>query len=548
LDEAKATKWEDDAKTRGEKALDDYLWSQKVDPSTLSKDDILKLENFASTEDWQTWFESRWEGDPDGLTPEQRGKLHLEIYRDRFTAQKEEKELTEKNIPAVSDNEMDALIEDTLLGYEKELDDADIAELKFLLATPNLTREQQVQIVSGTGSRLIRERRRIIAAEEAADFTRTDAEKQVRDFYVNSGYNIGEIPDEIIDRDAADVFRAGGLSPELKRTFADRLEGEVGALLEAEGFKTATGNLTAFGLNVAADAGVIGPTTSAEFAQHFQQSTIPRIARAAALSGLTKTEEIRQFFLDEFRLQLKTGEISQSRSKIGLMPMDVRESDFRRQLGIGGGDTSRLLGIRPEAPFPDVGDSQFLPFAREAAGDDPNLYSYLLGQIPELQRGFRTARQGFERQLSLENLQQATQFAQAPERLASLEAELRRAGVHGSAGANEANIERIQAEIAQQRANLTISENLPAFRRSQAADVQRQGEGFSAEGFFEKRRAGLIEGFRSTATGFAGEVAARRRAEADTERATRQVEFDAEQAEIERRRQLRKPGRTVMRV
>jgi hypothetical protein len=117
----------------------------------------------------------------------------------------------------------------------------------------------------------------------------------------------------------------------------------------------------------------------------------------------------------------------------------------------------------------------------------------------------------------------------------------RAAGEPLQPGEGEADIEALRAAIAQQRANLTISENLPAFRRSQAADVQRQGEGFSAEGFFEKRRAGLIEGFRSTATGFAGEVAARRRAEAD-------MEADTRQAETERRRKLRGRGRTVLRV
>jgi hypothetical protein len=332
--------------------------------------------------------------------------------------------------------------------------------------------------------------------------------------------------------------------------------------------------------------GLIGPTTSPEFLQHFTNSTIPRIANAARLSGFETTEQIEQFFQDEFNLNIDPdvpgvpgipGDIGfpdapgfpdvpgipaipgPSQSTIGLMPMDVFESDFHQQVGFGdiptppgfpgvpGGPVGRL-GF--EEPFPEIADSQFLPFAREAAGDDPNLYSYLLGQIPELQQGFRTARQGFERQLSLENLQQATQFAQSPERLADLEARLERelsasvrraAGEPLQPGEGEADIEALRAAIAQQRANLTISENLPAFRRSQAADVQRQGEGFSAEGFFEKRRAGLIEGFRSTATGFAGEVAARRRAEAD-------MEADTRQAETERRRKLRGRGRTVLRV
>jgi hypothetical protein len=76
----------------------------------------------------------------------------------------------------------------------------------------------------------------------------------------------------------------------------------------------------------------------------------------------------------------------------------------------------------------------------------------------------------------------------------------------------------------------------------------------------------LVSGFRSTPTGFAGEVAARRRAEADTERAAadaeratrqaeadveraaRQTEVDTQRAETERRRQLRGRGRTVMRA
>ena len=388
------------------------------------------------------------------------------------------------------------------------------------------------------------------AAAEAEDFSRTDAEKQVRDFYVNSGYNIGEIPDSIIARDAAEVFRAGGLSPALGEEFIGRLEGEVDAL----GFRTATksaANLEAFGLSIASEAevGIIGPTTSAEFAQFFTDSTIPKIAQAAALSGLTTTEELRQFFLDEFRLQLKPGEIAPSRSNIGLTPADVRESDFQRQFGFTGPLTARALGIRPEAPLPTAAESQFLPFARAAAGEDPNLFRFLLGELPELEQGFRTARQGFQSQLELENLQQATQFAQSPERLADLEARLKLAeSGQRYPGSGQEDVEAIRSAIAQQRANLQVSENMGAFRGFQTTQTQSQVQGFSPEKFFEERRAGLVEGFRSTPTGFAGEVAARRRAEADVERAARQTEVDTQRAETERRRQLRGRGRTVMRV
>ena len=171
--EGEAAKWKDKATERGIQELSDYLRHHNILPSTLSPQDKLKLENEFSTRDWKTWFEAHWEGDPPGLTPEQRGKLHLEIYQDRFTAEKEQKELTEKNIPAVTDNEMDALIENVLLGYEKELEDIDITELKFelrkaLREDPNLTRAQQKVIVAEEGTRLVEERRVIVAEQAAA--------------------------------------------------------------------------------------------------------------------------------------------------------------------------------------------------------------------------------------------------------------------------------------------------------------------------------------------------------------------------------------------
>ena len=448
----------------------------------------------------------------------------------------------EENAPAVSDDEMDTLIEDVLLGREKELENEDIAEIKHLLATPGLTRAQQIQIAQGTGTRLIQERRGIEAGEAAATFTIENAREQVRQLYVGSGRDPGEVPKDIREKAVGDVFRAGGLTPDLGQDILDRLEGELGAFAEVQGFGAATKSseaLEGFGTNIAVEQGLLGPNTPPEFAQHLLGSTIPRIAQAAALSGFGTTEELQGFFEDE----LTPGE-----STLGLIPPDVDPSDFARQMGFGGFMPREML--RPEEPIPE---SAFLPSIREAAGDDPELFQYLLSQTEGLVTGFGTAKKELEHRLSLENLQQRTAFAQTPSQLAPLEERLARhraaaearkvltgppfgtaplSGFDVQGFLSPAELEALQAEIARVRGS--VRENLGALATQQARGVQREVAGFTPQQFFEGRREGLVAGFRDRP----GALAA----------AERQREVDVAEAERVRRRRLRGRGRTVVRT
>jgi hypothetical protein len=304
--------------------------------------------------------------------------------------------------------------------------------------------------------------------------------------------------------------------------------------------------------------GLIGPTTSPEFLQHFTDYTIPQIANAASLSGFTTTEELQGFFETEF---------DPGKSTLGLLPGDVDSSAFVQQYGptppsISGfaspegveGPPSAPLRLRPEQPIPE---SAFLPFMREAAGDDPLFFQYMIGQTPELVEGFGTAKDELRHRLSLANLQQQTAFAQTPSRLGPLEERLARhhtaaegiefiEGLPGSSTSpgfdtavqqgflSSKELKALQAGIERERGS--VRENLPALAAQQAGSVQRQVEGFTPQQFFEQRREGLVSGFALTPTGLASEI--RQRGERPT----------AEDAEAERRLKLRGRGRTVMRV
>jgi hypothetical protein len=535
LDEAKATKWGKGATERGIKALADYLRSQNIPRSTLSPTDLLMLEKFGSLEELKAYFESPWPGDqppvttdlpsfggPLGfggifrqdalptekpLTPRELGKLHLEQYQERYIAEKEEEKLTQKNIPAVTENELRALITNAAVGKDgrlifdpTELSSWDWSELMAAIAIPEFTRAQQTRLAQSVGIRLIKERRVTIAAQEAAEREEPGVARETI-LKVLADNDIGKLPDDQLknledwleeygveavqlwvednvaalkdesaqfekEEAAADfetkearglieneLGKGGYLTTDIDpramagliadyvarvkdgESSADVLELVIKpqfpdlavAYQEAQSFTKATEDLVQVGLRIARDMGLIGPTTSPEFLQHFTDYTIPQIANAASLSGFTTTEELQGFFETEF---------DPGKSTLGLLPGDVDSSAFVQQYGptppsISGfaspegveGPPSAPLRLRPEQPIPE---SAFLPFMREAAGDDPQFFQYMIGQTPELVEGFGTAKDELRHRLSLANLQQQTAFAQTPSRLGPLEERLAR--------------------------------------------------------------------------------------------------------------------------
>jgi hypothetical protein len=265
-----------------------------------------------------------------------------------------------------------------------------------------------------------------------------------------------------------------------------------------------------------------------------------------------------------------------------------RYADLALPTGAEGPPSVPLRASREE-PFPAVEDSPFISMIREAAGDDYRLFTYLLGKIPEMQRGFRKTRDQPVPQGILEGT--AAEEAYTDEEGVFHEAVAATPGVIGLAKGFAAPYDK---RIAAMKARLAEAERRDRYgfeelRREEIAEINRQiaeqerlrpkiqptyealremyrPAPLTEQGYFRGAIGGLMEGFGGTPGGFASALEARRRKESEqiarqteieeaaelatqeAELATQEAELEVVEAERERRQRLRGRGRTVLRV
>ena len=416
--------------------------------------------------------------------------------------------------------------------------------------------EDAEQILREIAPRIRAADQQFLREQEREGFNESKAKKAVSEFFVGLGFDLREIPESLFNRHVSDALREGGLTNALKQGIVANLEGDVRAALEEEGFAQAQGDLPRFIESVAAETGAIQPFGDDPFSVRFEQNVAPQIANEIAKLGLESTEEIRAFVEQE----LTPGE-----STIGLLPFEVSRQDFVRQTG--GGDllrqaqlfaagaikddpfeaTDRLLGIRPPEPLPSVEESEFLPLALEAAGDDPLLLRAFRDEIPRLEEEFRTTQTPGAPNIPREALESfdvpallgkgedfASQLDLLRRQLGSEAAtrlnvdpniEIRTGVFPGSTGDPE-RIATLKKAIRDVENRQRIAAAGPAAIGQAVARAQRPTPPTRFE-FFEGQRPDILKRFEETPTGLAN-IQAREREEVD-----------------ERRRTLRRRGRTT---
>jgi hypothetical protein len=420
--------------------------------------------------------------------------------------------------------------------------------------------EDAEQILREIAPRIRAADQQFLREQEREGFNESKAKKAVSEFFVGQGFDLGGIPESLFNRHVSDALREGGLTNALKQGIVANLEGDVRAALEEEGFAQAQGDLPRFIESVAAETGAIQPFGDDPFSVRFEQNVAPQIANEIAKLGLESTEEIRAFVEQE----LTPGE-----STIGLQPFEVSRQDFVRQTG--GGDllrqaqlfatgaikddpfeaTDRLLGIRPPEPLPSVEESEFLPLALEAAGDDPLLLDAFRDEIPRLEEEFRTAQTPGAPNIPREALESFdvpaladagpsedfnTKF-QAIQSMLNAELEFQEAlNVDFRALPSSPGVTGQQSRINQLREQLSLLQGPANRQRIAAAGPAAIGQAVARAQrptppthleFFEGQRPDILKRFEETPTGLAN-IQAREREEVD-----------------ERRRTLRRRGRTT---
>jgi len=183
----------------------------------------------------------------------------------------------------------------------EDLNDFPYVERRLRIEVFDMGRDATSRYISDNVDRLLEE----AAAAAVIPASRGIAESQIRDMYVKAGYDLGEIPAEIVNSAAAELYRSGeGLTEELRQKFISDLETQLPELAEKKAFaRTETqAGLYEFAFDLAVDEGIISPSASPEFIQHFQFNTIPRVVEAAQVGDFETTGEFTEFFLNEFRL------------------------------------------------------------------------------------------------------------------------------------------------------------------------------------------------------------------------------------------------------
>ena len=407
----------------------------------------------------------------------------------------------------------------------------------------NLPLDQAKQVIAQMANRWQSASDQIKAQEEREKYTFSTAKTEVENFLRRMGIDdVSEIPKSVIERYASQAVREGELTDALKQGFVASVESDIRSAQEAEAFATAQERPAAFAQQVAEDMGILTPFSDEGFEQRFAAAR-DRIARAASRMDFDSIQEQREFIEQE----LTPGE-----STLGLMPFDVREQDFRRQVGSGEllrnarlfesgeieadpfGVTDRLLGIRPPEPFATVDESEFLPFAVEEAGDDPNLLQFFRDEIPVLQQGFREAQNVQPIRENLESFVIPSFFVSEDfeGQLAQLQKMIvsEQSGGIGATG-DPARIAELRRQIRGVENRRRIAEAGPAAIGQAFARAHTPAPPTRLE-FFNQRRPELLEKFASTKEGVQSRLVSERN-----------VEIEASNAETERRKKLR-TGRT----
>ena len=259
-------------------------------------------------------------------------------------------------------------------AFNKFLRDEFFAATKYDLSNfPDVKRRLRFEM-SGMGraeaSQWLRDNVQRISDEVAAaaiiPASLNEAISQIEQMYVDEDYDIGEIPASIINSAASELFRKReGLTEELRQQFISDLDTQLPELAEKKAFaKTETvEGLRELAFDIAVDEGIISPSASPEFIQHFKLNTIPRVAEAASMGDFENIGEFKDFFLNEFRLGTAAevsfvaptihpadltlmelvGEIPPAGVAVstpakeavsGLKPFDVSEADYERQTDI----------------------------------------------------------------------------------------------------------------------------------------------------------------------------------------------------------------------
>jgi hypothetical protein len=415
----------------------------------------------------------------------------------------------------------------------------------------------------------------------------TAAISQIQQMYVDEKYDIGEIPASIINSAAAKLFRSSeGLTEELRQQFIADLKTQLPALEEQKAFaKTQTlAGLKELAFDIAVDEGIISPSTSSEFIQHFEFNTIPRVIEAASMGDFETTGEYTDFFLNEFRLGTEAGvsfvsptidpadlalmepggyippdtvavPVPAEEAVSGLKSFDVSEADYTTQL-----DPSQI----PMFPTEFEWEGKTYPIGK--VGDIPSPKEVKKSSDDALKR--RRDEEGdldFGRAVVSKWLSQSLQERVADDSFPTAK-ELEQAGRDRRREAEDLEYDQEQRRLRRMPQAVSATEFATAIREAAPDDIGFQefllGDSAKIRGGFpgtvgtpldfseyfvgitsdKKRR------FGETPEGVASELMRFEREELEVRGLERETELDDAKAERERRESLRGRGRTKLRI